>query len=84
MAAVRARRLRKPPRCLSLLQRSIFRCIAKPTDQEDQEMRHFLDTIRRWHRRNVTTAQLRNLDDRTLADIGIRRADIPRVISSIE
>ncbi len=47
-------------------------------------MRHFLDTIRRWHRRNVTTAQLRNLDDRTLADIGIRRADIPRVISGIE
>lgn len=47
-------------------------------------MRHFLDTIRRWHRRNVTAAQLRNLDDRTLADIGIRRGDIPRVISSIE
>ncbi len=47
-------------------------------------MRTFLDTIRRWHRRTITAARLRNLDDRTLADIGIRRADIPRVISSIE
>ncbi len=47
-------------------------------------MRNFLDTIRRWHRRTVTAAQLRNLDDRTLADIGIRRTDIPRFISGIE
>ncbi len=47
-------------------------------------MRNFFDTVRRWHRRNVTAAQLKNLDDRTLADIGIRRSDIPRFISGIE
>lgn len=40
------------------------------------------DIMRRWRaysRYHSTTNQLSRLDDRTLADIGINRYDIPRV-----
>lgn len=37
-----------------------------------------------WQRRRATRLLLNSLDDRTLADIGIRRSDIDVVIRSIE
>ncbi len=39
-------------------------------------MINLIDTIRRWQRRNSTTAQLNQLDDRMLADIGLVRGNI--------
>jgi uncharacterized protein YjiS (DUF1127 family) len=33
-----------------------------------------------WRRREIARAELESLDDRTLADIGIARGDIPYVI----
>ena len=39
-------------------------------------MIRLFETVRRWHRRNATIADLNRLDDRILADIGIVRSDI--------
>jgi uncharacterized protein YjiS (DUF1127 family) len=33
-----------------------------------------------WRRREAARAELQSLDDRTLADIGLRRSDIPFVL----
>lgn len=45
--------------------------------------RWILKTIRSWKRRRMITA-LEQLDDRTLADIGVRRNDIPRVVDGFD
>jgi uncharacterized protein YjiS (DUF1127 family) len=34
-----------------------------------------------WRRREIARAELESLDDRTLADIGIKRTEIPLIIS---
>ena len=34
-----------------------------------------------WRRREIARAELESLDDRTLADIGVSRAEIPFVIA---
>lgn len=36
----------------------------------------------RWHRRNELYREMMSLDDRTLADIGITRADVPYFVRS--
>jgi uncharacterized protein YjiS (DUF1127 family) len=36
--------------------------------------------IAQWHRRNRAYHELMALDDRTLADIGISRSEIPRIV----
>ncbi len=36
----------------------------------------------RWYRRRKTYQELMRLDDRTLADIGILRCDIPQVVGN--
>jgi uncharacterized protein YjiS (DUF1127 family) len=40
-----------------------------------------VDSIERANRRKVLHQQLITLDDRLLADIGLRRADIPRLVA---
>jgi uncharacterized protein YjiS (DUF1127 family) len=40
-----------------------------------------VDSIERANRRKVLRQQLITLDDRLLADIGLRRADIPRLVA---
>jgi uncharacterized protein YjiS (DUF1127 family) len=37
--------------------------------------RHFVSTLREWRRRSHERAELAKLDDRTLRDIGLTRAD---------
>lgn len=44
--------------------------------------RHILLGLRRWQRQKAI-AQLRQLDDRQLADIGISRNDIPLVVDGM-
>lgn len=39
----------------------------------------FTDGIKRWNRYNQTRRELNLLTDRELADLGILRADIPRI-----
>ncbi len=46
-------------------------------------MFNLIESIRRWQRRSVTAAQLNQLDDRLLADIGIVRANIDEVARRI-
>jgi uncharacterized protein YjiS (DUF1127 family) len=45
-------------------------------DIGDKTMFNVIETIRRWHRRSNTAAQLHRLDDRMLADIGLDRDNI--------
>jgi uncharacterized protein YjiS (DUF1127 family) len=40
-----------------------------------------ISALAEWRRREVARAELESLDDRTLADIGINRAEIPFVVS---
>jgi uncharacterized protein YjiS (DUF1127 family) len=40
---------------------------------------HLLSAYRQWRRYNQSLRELNRLGDRELADIGISRADIPRV-----
>lgn len=42
-------------------------------------MFNLIESIRRWQRRNATTARLNQLDDRLLADIGLVRGNIAEV-----
>ena len=42
-------------------------------------MKNLFETIRRWHRRNATIAELSSLDDHLLADIGITRGNLSEV-----
>lgn len=39
-------------------------------------MFNVIESIRRWHHRNNTAAQLHRLNDRMLADIGVSRGNI--------
>ncbi len=39
-------------------------------------MINVFDSIRRWHRRSTTVAELSKLDDRMLADIGLVRGNL--------
>ena len=36
-----------------------------------------VDPVVRWHRRNVLYREMMSLDDRTLADLGMSKADVP-------
>jgi len=40
-----------------------------------------LSALAEWRRREIARAELESLDDRTLADIGISRAEIPFVVT---
>lgn len=40
-----------------------------------------ISALAEWRRREIARAELESLDDRTLADIGIHRAEIPFVVS---
>jgi uncharacterized protein YjiS (DUF1127 family) len=40
-----------------------------------------ISAIAEWRRREIARAELESLDDRTLADIGISRAEIPFVVT---
>lgn len=40
-----------------------------------------ISAVAEWRRREIARAELEALDDRTLADIGLSRADIPLAIS---
>ncbi len=43
-------------------------------------MYNIIESIRRWRTRTAATSALSKMDDRILTDIGITRADIPRVV----
>lgn len=40
---------------------------------------HIISTLQQWRRYNRSLTELSRLGDRELADIGITRADIPRI-----
>jgi uncharacterized protein YjiS (DUF1127 family) len=40
-----------------------------------------ISALAEWRRREIARAELESLDDRTLADIGIHRAEIPFVVA---
>jgi uncharacterized protein YjiS (DUF1127 family) len=40
-----------------------------------------ISALAEWRRREIARAELESLDDRTLADIGINRAEIPFVVA---
>jgi uncharacterized protein YjiS (DUF1127 family) len=40
-----------------------------------------ISALAEWRRREIARAELESLDDRTLADIGINRSEIPFVVS---
>jgi uncharacterized protein YjiS (DUF1127 family) len=40
-----------------------------------------ISAVAEWRRREIARAELESLDDRTLADIGINRAEIPFVVA---
>jgi uncharacterized protein YjiS (DUF1127 family) len=42
-------------------------------------LNHIVRTYRQWRRYNASLSELNRLEDRELADIGLTRADIPRV-----
>jgi len=45
-----------------------------------QGVRGLAARIADWRQRQIARAELESLDDRTLADIGLRRGDIPLVV----
>ena len=47
-------------------------------------MVNIIDTLRRWHNRNVAITALGRMDDRLLADIGLARGDIPRAVRDLK
>ncbi len=47
-------------------------------------MFNMIESIRRWRARNAAIATLTRMDDRLLADIGISRADIPRIVVGLK
>ncbi len=47
-------------------------------------MKAVLDVIRRWRKETVSRRQLARFDDRLLADLGIARGDIPRVVRRLK
>ena len=47
---------------------------------EAPAMRKLINTLRHCNARRVAETALRNMDDRMLADIGLRRADIPSYV----
>ena len=44
---------------------------------------NILKSITNWRARSISRIQLSRLDDRMLADIGIKRSDIDRVVSKL-
>jgi uncharacterized protein YjiS (DUF1127 family) len=40
-----------------------------------------ISAVAEWRRREIARAELESLDDRTLADIGINRSEIPFVVT---
>ena len=46
-------------------------------------MINIVKSFRRWRARAVAAAALSRMDDRILADIGISRSDIPRVVGGL-
>ncbi len=46
-------------------------------------MVNIIETFRRWRTRTAAAAALGKMDDRILADIGISRSDIPRVVRGL-
>ena len=47
-------------------------------------MFNMIESIRRWRTRNAAIATLSRMDDRRLADIGITRSDIARIVVGIK
>ncbi len=47
-------------------------------------MNNIIDIYRRWRDRNAAIATLHRMNDHLLADIGIVRAEIPRVVRGLE
>lgn len=47
-------------------------------------MFNMIESIRRWRARNTAIAALSRMDDRLLADIGITRSDIPRIVVGLK
>ncbi len=45
-------------------------------------MHNVIESFRRWRTRTAAAAALSKMDDRILADIGISRIDISRVVRS--
>ncbi len=46
-------------------------------------MVNIIESVRRWRARNAAISELRRMDDRLLADIGVSRADIPRIVQNL-
>ncbi len=46
-------------------------------------MTNIVESFRRWRTRVAAAAALSRMDDRILADIGVSRSDIPRVIRGL-
>ena len=46
-------------------------------------MVNIIESFRRWRTRTAAAAALSRMDDRILADIGVSRADIPRVVRGL-
>ena len=47
-------------------------------------MNNIIDIYRQWRDRNAAIATLNRMDDHMLADIGLVRAEIPRVVRGLE
>ncbi len=47
-------------------------------------MINIIDTLRRWHNRNVAITALGRMNDRMLADIGLVRGDIARAVRGLK
>lgn len=54
-----------------------------PSVSSSGGFRRLLRAIADWHRRNVQYRALAQLDDRTLADIGLRRAEIGSMVAEL-
>ncbi len=47
-------------------------------------MYNFINSLRRWHTRNVAITELGRMSDHLLDDIGIARGDIPRAVRDLK
>jgi len=66
-----------------ILERCATPCIEQPLSGFWQNLGHLLqrigNTITRWNQLSQQRRQLREMDDRLLADIGLSQADVERV-----
>ncbi len=46
-------------------------------------MVNIIESFRRWRARAAAAAALSRMDDRILADIGVSRSDIPKVVRGL-